>query len=122
LLVIPINNSFLYVEPIYLQATQSKFPELKRVIVAYKNSLAMETSFEEALAKVLALEIPTIATNKLLPSKDQTKQISTVKELISKAKGYYKKAEQSIKQGDWKAYGDNIKSLGNTIEELEKSK
>ncbi|MEI7941627.1 MAG: UPF0182 family protein [Candidatus Riflemargulisbacteria bacterium] len=122
LLVIPISNSFLYVEPIYLQATQSKFPELKRVIVAYKNSLAMETSFEEALAKVLSLEIPTISPKLLTNDKEKTKQVSTIKELISKAKGYYNKAEQSIKQGDWKAYGDNIKNLGNTIEELEKSK
>ncbi len=122
LLVIPINNSFLYVEPVYLQATQSRFPELKRVIVAYKNSLAMETSFEEALAKVLALEIPSISNKLLIKGKDQQPQQASIKQLIGLAKDYYKKAEQSIKQGDWKSYGDNIKSLGNTIEQLEKSK
>ncbi len=122
LLVIPISNTFLYVEPIYLQATQSKFPELKRVIVAYKNSLAMESTFEEALAKVLQLEIPTSKVADKDTPLGEKPQKSSVKELISKAKGFYKSAEQSLKQGNWSAYGDNIKKLGSTIEELEKSK
>lgn len=120
LLVIPIGTSFLYVEPIYLQATQSKFPELKRIIVAYKNSLSMEATFEEALATVLKLETPTAV--KGLKIGGEKPQKASINELISRAKGYYQKAEKSIKQGDWKAYGDNINNLGNTIEELEKNK
>src|SRR5438093_2927578 len=52
LLVIPIANSTLYVEPIYLQAEASRLPELKRVVVATGNRLAMEASLDEVLDRV----------------------------------------------------------------------
>ena len=50
LLVIPINNSVLYVEPIFLQAENGGIPELRRVIVSYKNQLIMRENLEEALS------------------------------------------------------------------------
>jgi uncharacterized membrane protein (UPF0182 family) len=53
LLMIPIDDSFLFVEPIYLQAQNSPLPELKRVIVANGNAISMEASFEESLEVVL---------------------------------------------------------------------
>jgi hypothetical protein len=121
LLVIPIGNSFLYVEPVYLQATQSRFPELKRVIVAYKNSLSMAETFEEALTVVLGLEASTLGV-KSEATNYESKDSSSINELIGKAKEYYQKAQQSLRNSDWKAYGDNIKDLGNTLEELEKRK
>ena len=49
LLMIPIGDSFLFVEPIYLQASTSRFPELKRVVVANGSSIAMETTFQKSL-------------------------------------------------------------------------
>ena len=49
LLMIPIGDSFLFVEPIYLQASTSRFPELKRVVVANGSTIAMETTFQKAL-------------------------------------------------------------------------
>lgn len=54
LLVIPIGQSNLYVEPIYLQAEQSKLPEMKRVVIAAGNRIAMEPTVGESLAKVYA--------------------------------------------------------------------
>jgi len=53
LLMIPIGQSFLFVEPIYLQADTSRLPELVRVVVANGNTIAMERTFEEALNVVL---------------------------------------------------------------------
>ena len=53
LLMIPIADSFLFVEPIYLQAENSPLPELKRVIVANGNNIAMEPSFRDALEVVI---------------------------------------------------------------------
>lgn len=52
LLVIPIEDSILYVEPIYLKGEQSAMPELKRVIVAYKDQVVMESTLEEAFIKI----------------------------------------------------------------------
>ena len=52
LLMIPIGQSFLFVEPIYLQAENSRLPELVRVVVANGNAIAMESTFERALEVV----------------------------------------------------------------------
>jgi len=55
LLMIPIGQSFLFVEPIYLQAETSGLPELVRVVVANGNAIAMERTFDQALDVVLSL-------------------------------------------------------------------
>lgn len=52
LLVIPIEESLIYVRPLYLKADEGKIPELKRVIVGYEDSIAMEKTLDEALAKI----------------------------------------------------------------------
>jgi len=52
LLVIPINNSVLYVEPIFLQAEGGGIPELRRVIVSYKNQIIMRENLEDALKAI----------------------------------------------------------------------
>ena len=52
MLVIPIEESLIYVRPLYLKADAGKIPELKRVIVGYEDTIAMERTLEEALAKI----------------------------------------------------------------------
>jgi len=52
LLVIPIEESLVYVRPLYLKADAGKIPELKRVIVGYEDNIAMERTLEEALEKI----------------------------------------------------------------------
>jgi uncharacterized membrane protein (UPF0182 family) len=54
LMMIPVGNSFLYVQPVYLQAAGGRMPELRRVIVANGNVVAMEETFERALQMVMA--------------------------------------------------------------------
>jgi uncharacterized protein len=58
LLVIPIDGSILYVEPLYLQAETSQLPELRRVIVAYGNRIAMEETLAAGLARVMGTAPP----------------------------------------------------------------
>lgn len=59
LLVIPIEQSLLYVEPIYLEATENSLPTLVRVIVSYENRIVMKPTLEEALKAVFEVE-PTL--------------------------------------------------------------
>jgi uncharacterized membrane protein (UPF0182 family) len=61
LLMIPIGESFLFVEPIYLQAETGRLPELKRIIVANGNKIAMETTFQAALQVVLGLRASSLS-------------------------------------------------------------
>ncbi|MCH8156225.1 MAG: UPF0182 family protein [Nitrospinae bacterium] len=66
LLVIPIEESLIYVRPLYLRADAGKIPELKRVIVGYENSIAMGRTLEEALAKIFGGEVmESVAARKL---------------------------------------------------------
>jgi uncharacterized membrane protein (UPF0182 family) len=53
-LVLPIDNSFLYVEPIYIQAQQASMPQLKKVAIAMGNLLAYANTYEEALQDLIA--------------------------------------------------------------------
>jgi uncharacterized membrane protein (UPF0182 family) len=56
ILVLPIGNSFLYVEPIYIQANEARMPQLKRVVVAEGNKLAYAETYEQALAQLAGME------------------------------------------------------------------
>ena len=59
LLVIPIEEGLIYVRPLYLRAETGKIPELKRVIVAYENRIAMEETLEASIARIFGDQIPT---------------------------------------------------------------
>ncbi|MEH2282285.1 MAG: UPF0182 family protein [Nostoc sp.] len=71
LLVIPIEQSLLYVEPIYLEATQNSLPTLVRVVVAYENRIVMAQTLEEALQGIFKPEV-TPAPAIIRPFKEAT--------------------------------------------------
>jgi hypothetical protein len=52
LLIVPVEQSLLYVEPLYLEATQNALPILARVIVAYENRIAMAETLAQALQAI----------------------------------------------------------------------
>ncbi|WP_242041814.1 UPF0182 family protein [Alkalinema sp. FACHB-956] len=62
LLVIPIEQSLLYVEPLYLEATQNSLPTLVRVIVAYENQIVMAPTLDQALAALFQTQKPSQPT------------------------------------------------------------
>ncbi|GIX40335.1 MAG: UPF0182 protein [Leptospiraceae bacterium] len=101
LLTIPIKDSILYVEPIYLQASQSPFPELKRVIVATGTSLAMGENLEDALEKLFSQNIE-LQSNKEDLSKQSTHN-----------RGYIllQKAKEELYKGNWKKFGEYMQQL-----------
>ena len=69
LLMIPIGDSFLFVEPIYLQAESSRIPELKRVVVANGNNIAMEQTFQRALDVVFGRRASSLpGANTVIPA------------------------------------------------------
>src|SRR6185436_451331 len=57
LLVIPIEEALMYVQPIYLRAEGGRIPELKRVVVAYQNRVVMRETLEEGLAEMFGGEV-----------------------------------------------------------------
>lgn len=121
LIIIPIDNSILYIEPLYLQANSSKMPELKRVIAAFNNEVVMEATLDEALIKLFGQGAPgTTETGKPATSTPTTNTGSeSVKNLAQQARQYYDLANQLLREGDWAGYGDNINKLNDVIKRLE---
>src|SRR2546422_1838921 len=61
LLVIPIEESLIYVQPLYLRAEGGRIPEMKRVVVAYQNQVVMEETLEAGLARLFGGPVESIA-------------------------------------------------------------
>jgi len=119
LLVIPIRDSIVYIEPLYIQAAQSPLPELKRVIVAYADRIAMDTTLAGALTKVFGVapagsEVPSVTP---APGGGTGSGTGSTTEIAS-VRALYEKAIAAQKAGDWAAYGDYLKQLGAALDKL----
>jgi uncharacterized membrane protein (UPF0182 family) len=110
LLVIPIDQSLLYVEPVYLRAEQGELPELKRVIAVYDQAVVMENSLEQALATIFA-EAPI----ELKPAAPGTGKPST---LARSALESYRKSQEALRQGNWSEYGRYQQELEQILQQL----
>lgn len=124
--VIPINTSILYVEPVYLEATNSSIPEVKRIIVAYGERIA----YEETLAECLVSLFGDTAANGVdssggsvsdHPDTDGGSQSDgklSQTELIEKAVTAYENSQSAMQQGDWSAYGKYQDELQDALNQL----
>ncbi|ORX22812.1 hypothetical protein BVF91_10070 [Thermoanaerobacterium sp. PSU-2] len=116
LLTLPIDDSMLYVEPIYIQSSnENAIPEVKRVILAYKDKIVMEDTLANALNKLFNLQAPT------QPQVPQVQTNETQQELIKKANDIYNNAMNASKNGDWTDFGKNLDELGNVLNDLNNS-
>jgi uncharacterized protein len=102
LIVIPIENSFLYVEPVYLTAEGANIPQLKRVIVTSGGKVVMEPTLEESLKAVFGT-VSEVEPAKA-PARPQSEELSQAREILNKA-------EQAVKQGNWEDFGKAMDEL-----------
>jgi uncharacterized membrane protein (UPF0182 family) len=109
LLVIPIENSILYVSPLYLRAETGQLPELKRVIAAYGDRVVMEDTLEGALA---ALFQGTATPAPGAPA------IAGVDQRAQEALDHYTRAIARLKAGDWAGFGAELDALKPLLERL----
>ncbi|HBQ25560.1 MAG TPA: UPF0182 family protein, partial [Syntrophomonas sp.] len=122
LLVIPMDDSLLYVEPLYLQAENSRIPELKRVIAGFGDEIVMETSLDKALTKLFNKKpITTLAGEGTKTPEVADSGTDDIAKLAKLARQYYDQANQHLREGDWAGYGDNIDKLNDVIRKLERS-
>jgi uncharacterized protein len=142
LLAIPIGETFIYVEPVYLEAIQEErevapttgtgqtgggakpqqpearaasLPELKRVIVAFGNRLIMEENLDKALSSILNVDISSKQPVSMPIPQLEGQGLST---LGAKALDHYHKAKAMLRMGDWAGYGRELENLEAILNEL----
>jgi uncharacterized protein len=130
LLVTPVLNSVLYVEPLYLAAQSgSALPQLQRVIVAYSDHVVMESTLDAALTKIFGGSVNTSPSQLAAapgqqppaPGRPGIKPATAepdAQAMIHEANQHYERALQLQRQGDWAGYGDEIKKLGEILNKL----
>ena len=140
LLVIPIEESLLYVRALYLKAKDGTIPELKRVIVAHQNEIVMEETLEAAIDRLFgrggggastsgpagaAAPAVTPAGSAAAPpgSAATTAPVEQAgsaahKALAAQALAHYERAIAAQRDGNWALYGEEIKKLGDVLKKL----
>lgn len=125
LLVIPIEESLIYVQPLYLKAETGQIPELRRVIVAYENEIAMEETLEKAIARIFrdrasSASVPAGAEAPEVASQQRIAVLETSGEAAAQALGHYERAQKLLRDGDWAGYGQEMEALGRVLKEMKK--
>lgn len=119
-IIVPINQSLIYVEPMYLRASgEEGIPEMKRVIVSYSDKMVLAESIDEALEQIFNYEQDSKNENSN-GAKIGTTNPSIDQEKLKEAKSLYEEALKAQQNGDWAKYGENIKKLGDVIDSLQK--
>jgi hypothetical protein len=139
--VIPVNESLLYVRPLYLQSPEGKIPELKQVIVAYQSRIEMAETLTRALARIFG---PTItaslapdrlsssATSVVQTEPDEAKTPAspaptaaldaTAASLVAEIGAHWDAAEKALRSGDLATYGEEMKKAREAFDRLERIK
>src|SRR4051794_33986687 len=119
LLVIPIEEALMYVQPIYLRAEGGRIPELKRVVVAYQNRVVMRETLEQGLAEMFggvagresrAPRIEEAGVDTVTPAGPPTRD-SGLATKLREARQHYDAAIQAQRDLDWARYGEEMRRL-----------
>lgn len=113
LLVIPIEKSLLYVQPLFLAADKAGLPELKRVIVAFGDQVVMEENLELALQRLFG-------GKKMMPVLNSVSVDAKASpaSLAKEAMSIYEKATTLQRQGNWAGYGEELRKLEGILKSM----
>jgi uncharacterized membrane protein (UPF0182 family) len=129
LMVIPIEESLIYVRPLYLRASGGRIPELTRVVVAYENRIVMEETLEAGLARLFATPVgrpeppPSETRAPVTPAPTPPPPSTAGGEtdlsgLAAEAQRHYDRAVQAQRAGDWATYGEELRLLGEALSRM----
>ena len=116
LLAIPIEKSLLYVQPLYLAAEQGSLPELKRVIVAFGNQIAMEGTLEQSLQRIFGGKPVSVQTPAPAPTQEAAKdQTDPARQTLE----HFQRAQEFLRQGNWAGYGEELKKVEALLRQMQ---
>jgi uncharacterized membrane protein (UPF0182 family) len=112
MLAIPIKESIIYIEPLYLKAEKSEMPELKKVIVSFADRIVMENDLPTALERLFSGgDISSGAGTDMVKGQ-------TLKTLADRAYLHFSKAEEYMRSGNWKGYGEELENLKRILTQM----
>jgi uncharacterized membrane protein (UPF0182 family) len=115
LLVIPIEKSLLYVQPLFLAADKAGLPELKRVIVAFGDQVVMEENLELALQRLFGGKKAAAAA---AGTDNTTGSKASPAQLAKEAMSIYERATNLQRQGNWAGYGEELRKLEQVLKRM----
>ncbi len=127
LLVIPIEESLIYVQPLFLRASGGSIPEMKRVIVSSGDRVVMGETLDQALDAMFGNGAPAPVTQAPADTSGQGQLSATgrgpapsgnVAALLQQAQTHYDRAISAQRAGDWATYGKEIDALGAVLQQL----
>src|SRR5687768_17273355 len=120
MLAIPIDRSLIYVQPLYLAASeQGALPELRRVIVAYGNQIAMEPTLEQSLSRIFTGRVtPTAGPPASAPAGRAGVPPAADAASAQQAWEAWTRAQEALRRGDWAAYGAEQKRVEEALREI----
>ena len=121
---IPIEQSLVYVQPLYLAAAeQGALPELRRVVVAYGNQIAMEPTLEAALARVFGGRVRGEEAGgrpvERGPSEPSGPAGAAISAGIQRAWEAWQRGQEALRRGDWTTYGQEQKKVEEALRQLQ---
>jgi hypothetical protein len=118
LLVIPMEESLIYVQPLYLRAQGGRIPELKRVVVAHESRVAMEETLEAGLARLFGGVANVLRPTAEAPAIAGETDAAANARLVREASDAYERARAAQRNEDWATYGAEMKKLGDILRRL----
>lgn len=118
LMIIPVENSFIYVEPVFLIAQGVNIPQLKRVIATVGDKVVMEPTLHEAVNALYdrQLDLPITDIIQPLVSLDDSVPSSSSPQLNA-AKSYWKELEEALKNQQWEEFGRQLQKMDSILKE-----
>lgn len=135
LLVIPINESLLYVRPLYLRSPEGRIPELKQVIVAYQSRIVMAETLNQALGRIFGPSVASalapdrlassatsvVETSPELPAAEGAPVVEpSLAALLVEMRQHFDLADKALRDGDLAVYGEEMKKARDVLEKMEK--
>ena len=114
--MLPVGNSFVYVEGLFVQATQSKIPQLQRVILATQRHVVMAPTFEAGLDALFGAGTTPPTTQP--PPVTTPPTTGVIADLVKAASDHYLQAQDALKRSDFAEYGRLLKLLEDDLAKL----
>jgi hypothetical protein len=118
MLVLPVDDTLIYVEPIYIQAAQARMPQLKKIVMAMGNRLIYADSYEEALQRLTGQEVPAAPARGAPKAEEAPKPVPTIDisgQTLDRAREILRRHREYMSQGKYADAGRELEALERTL-------